>query len=173
MKKELTLQRDLRRGQINPKLRIPFHAGHFSSVTAARFFNLVRPPIIIIETGQSAQCIPVYTPVYTCVYTCYTYIVAVQAAQSRENPSHSVTSAGQPRAHLHTQIGLYTHLHTHRLELYIDRQEIYHGKIGLHMQCNGRLYTFTQGKLVMFSLLVWYNHLVAISAKGSSSMKYK
>ena len=73
-KKELTLQRDLRRGQINPKLRIPFHAGHFSSVTAARFFNLVRPPIIIIETGQSAECIHLCIHVYTRVYTCYTCI---------------------------------------------------------------------------------------------------
>ena len=144
MRKEVTLQQDLRVGQINPKLRILFHAGHFSAVTAALFFNLVRPPIIIIETGQSEHS--VYTLVYTCkciytrIYTCYTYIVGTWAAQSRENPSHSVTSAGQPRAHLHTQIGLYTriytHIYTHRLELYIDRQEIYHGKIGLYMQCN-------------------------------------
>ena len=75
MRKELALEQDLRVGQINPKLRILFHAGHFSAVTAALFFNLVRPPIIIIETGQS-----VYTLVYTCkciytrVYTCYTRI---------------------------------------------------------------------------------------------------
>ena len=140
MKRVLTLQEDLRRGQINPKLRILFHAGHFSTVTAARFFNLVRPPIIIIETGQSARCIyayiHVYVHVYTCIYTCYTYIVAVWEAQSRENPSHSVTSAEEPRAHLHTEIGLYTHLHTHRSELYIRRREIYHGKIGLHTQRN-------------------------------------
>ena len=82
MKKELPLHRDLRRGQINPKLRIAFHAGHFSSVTAARFFNLVRPPIIIIETGQSAECnTRVYTCVYVyiraCIHVLYAYIVGV------------------------------------------------------------------------------------------------
>ena len=174
--KEPILHQDLRRGQINPKLRIGFHAGHFSSVTAARFFNLVRPPIIIIETGQSAytRVYTVYTCIHARVYTCYTYIVGVWAGQSRSNPSHSVTSAGQPGAHLHTEIGLYTHLHTHRLELYIwPPRDLPRENWPPHAMQWPALHTYKRESCNVFSLLVWYNHLVAISAKGSSSMKYK
>ena len=138
MEKEPTLQQDLRVGQINPKLRIPFHAGHFSTVTAALFFNLVRPPIIIIETGQSAD------RVYTCVYTyrrAYTRVIRVYSSclsspEQGESISLCYFCRATASSFTHRDWTLHADLHTHRLELYIDRQEIYHGKIGLHTQCN-------------------------------------
>ena len=81
---------------------------------AARFFNLVRPPIIIIETGQFAEytytgsCV-LYRGLYTRVILCF--------YRSRSSPeqleSISLCNFWPPRAHLHTEIGLYTHLHTH------------------------------------------------------------
>ena len=105
---------------------------------AARFFNLVRPPIIIIETGQFAE----YTYTGSCVLYrgSYTRVILCVYRSRSSSPelleSISLCNFWPPRAHLHTEIGLYTHLHTHRWELYIRRREIYHGKIGLHMQRN-------------------------------------
>ena len=139
---------------------------------AARFFNLVRPPIIIIETGQFAE----YTYTGSCVLYRGSYTrVILCVYRSRSSPeqleSISLCNFWPPRAHLHTEIGLYTHLHTH----------IY---IYTHTDWNFTLADkrFTTGKLAstcdtiqcvdkIFSLL-YYNHLVAMSAEDGSSIRW-
>ena len=84
-------------------------------MTAARFFNLVRPPIIIIETGQFAE----YTYTGSCVLYrgSYTRVILCVYRSRSSSPelleSISLCNFWPPRAHLHTEIGLYTHLHTH------------------------------------------------------------
>ena len=142
---------------------------------AARFFNLVRPPIIIIETGQFAEY--TYTGSYTRVLYrgSYTRVILCVYRSRSSSPeqleSISLCNFWPPRAHLHTEIGLYTHLHTH----------IY---IYTHTDWNFTLpdKRFTTGKLAstcdtiqcvdkIFSLL-YYNHLVAMSAEDGSSIRW-
>ena len=153
MKKELTLQRDLRKGQINPKLRILFHAGHFSSVTAARFFNLVRPPIIIIETGQSAQCIQIYIRVYTCIYvfiyTCYTcYSSDLSSPEQQESISLCNFCRGTASSFTHTDWTLHAHLHTQIGALHWPQRDLPRENWPPHAtQCSRLLLTFTKGNL--------------------------
>ena len=130
--KEPILHQDLRRGQINPKLRIGFHAGHFSSVTAARFFNLVRPPIIIIETGQSV-CTRVYT-VYTCIlariYTCY---ICYSRCLSRPEQEESISLCNFCRAtgssFTHRDWTLHAFTHTQIGALHLTAKRFTTGKL--------------------------------------------